>query len=117
MTLTYAGSTTTAPNPPIAMLETWAGSVENSPGLKGGRVWLYTSTNVAADLTAPGSFSDGYALGMRPGDLVLGVTASAGSSTPIAFMGVVGLVSSNAELLGPSSGAALSSNFLTSTAV
>lgn len=111
MTITYNGTTAgaTAANPPQEMICTVAG-VPNSPGLTGGRIWFYSSTNVAADLTAPTAFSDGAALGMKVGDIVFGVTSSALSSSPIGFMGVVGLVTA-------SSGAGLSSNVLTSTAV
>jgi hypothetical protein len=121
--MTYNGATagSTSMNPPIlALSPSWNGSILNSPGLTGGKVWYYTSTNVAADLTAPGAIADGYALGMRTGDLLLGVTAAAGSSSPICYMGVVGLQSSGTSASSPwmaSSGVSLSSNVLTSTAV
>lgn len=112
MTVTYNGSTagSTSANPPVDLTSVIGGKIANSPGLVGGKIWFYTSTNVAADMTAPAAFGDGAALGMGVGDIVLGVTASAGSSSPIFYAGVVGLV-------GASSGASLSSNVVTSTAV
>jgi hypothetical protein len=111
MTITYNGTTagSTSANPPLVVGQTMA-NVTNSPGLTGGKIWFYTSTNVAADLTAPAAFTDGHSMGMKVGDIMLGVTSSAGSSAPIFFAGVVGLVTA-------SSGAGLSSNVLTSTAV
>lgn len=111
MTITYNGSTasSTAANPPLVLVGSLA-NVTNSPGLTGGKFWFYTSTNVAVDMTAPAAFIDGAALGMKVGDVVCGVTAAAGSSSPILYFGCVGLVTA-------SSGASLSSNVLTSTAV
>ena len=120
MTMTYNGATagSTLANPPICVgAMSWNGSILNSPGLTGARAWFYTSTNVVADMTSSGAIADGYALGMRPGDVLFGVTASAGSSSPIFYAGVVGLVGTPSTLTGISSGAALSSNVLTSTAV
>lgn len=121
MTLTYNGATagTTLANPPILLEASWNGFIQNSPGLTGGKIWFYTSTNVASDLTSTGSIADGYAIGMRTGDLVLGVTAAAGSSSPIAWMGVVGAQASGTTVSNnfASSGVSLSSNVLTSTAV
>ena len=111
MTVTYNGTTaaSTVANAPV-VISAGIGVVGNSPGLTGARLWFYTSTNTAADLSTPASFSDGAALGMKAGDVVLGITSSAGGSTPILFLAPVGLVTA-------SSGASLSSNVLTSTAV
>lgn len=121
MTITYNGATAgaTSANPPICLEETWNGGVQNSPGLTGGKIWFYTSTNVASDLTSTGAIADGYAIGMRTGDIVFGVTASAGSSSPICWMGVVGSQASGTTVSNnfASSGVSLSSNVLTSTAV
>ena len=120
MALTYNGATagSTSANPPI-MLESmsWNGSIQNSPGLTGAKAWFYTSTNLASDLTSTGAIADGYAIGMRTGDIVFGVSATAGSSSPICWMGVVGTHSSGASPNYISSGVSLSSNVLTSTAV
>jgi len=122
MALTYNGATagTTLANPPIlAHSFSWNGSVPNSPGLTGAKLWFFTSTNVVADLTAPGAIADGYSLGMRVGDILLGVSASAGSSSPIAFLGVVGLQASGSTAIPGlnTSGVSISSNFMTSTMV
>ena len=112
MPITYNGTTagSTSQNPPQVLVGTISGTVPNSPGLTGGKVWLYSSTNVIVDLTAPTAFTDGSALGMKVGDPVIVVQSSAGSSAPIVALGVVGLVTA-------SSGAGLSSNVITSTAV
>ncbi len=122
MALTYNGSTAgaTSANPPIlAHSFSWAGKIENSPGLTGARLWFYTSTNIPSDMTSSGSIADGYALGMRTGDVVLGVSATAGSSSPIVWLAAVGLQSSGSDVSNnyKSSGVSLSSNYLTSTAV
>ena len=110
MSITYVGTTfgSTSANPP-SLLFSGVGSFITA-SVPGARVWKYNSTNAAVDMTAPAAFLDGALLGMKVGDLVLGVTCSAGSSAGIAYMGVVGLVTT-------SSGAALSSNVITSTAV
>ena len=112
MTITYNGTTagSTSQNPPSVLSEIMGGAVTNSPGLTGGKLWFYTSTNVIVDLTAPTAFSDGAALGMKVGDPMIVVQSSAGSSAPIVALGVVGIVTA-------SSGAGLSSNVVTSTAV
>lgn len=110
MTITYNGTTagSTSQNPPSVLAEVIGGQFSNSPGLTGGKLWLYSSTNVIADLTAPNAITDGAALGMKAGDPVIVVTSSAGSSAPIVALGVVGLIGT---------GAGLSSNVVTSTAV
>lgn len=56
----------------------------------GGSLWYYASTNLTTDLVAAGFFSDGGALGMRAGDMVMGVqlSGSAGSSL-VTFYGAV----------------------------
>lgn len=111
MTITYNGTTagSTSQNPPSVLAEVIGGQFGNSPGLTGGKLWLYNSTNVIVDLTAPAAITDGSALGMKTGDPVIVVQSSAGSSAPIVALGVVGLVTA-------SSGASLSSNVVTSTA-
>lgn len=99
MTVTYYGSTggtggTSAANPPLHI----AGGI-GSPStgqeagglgwLHGNKVWFYSSTNAPADMAGVAAFSDGYALGMKAGDLVLGITASGGTTTAYPWMGVI----------------------------
>lgn len=52
-------------------------SVSNPPALKSaspltgpGQTWSYRSTDVATDVDASGYFTNGYALGMKVGDIV-----------------------------------------------
>jgi hypothetical protein len=38
--------------------------------IAGPRLWIYTSEDVSTDVDATGYFTNGYALGMRVGDVV-----------------------------------------------
>lgn len=112
MTITYNGTTagSTSQNPPSLLCGVVGGQVTNSPGLFGGKLHFYTSTNVATDLNATTyAISDADALGWDAGDVVIGVQATAGSTTPFLYIGVVAKVTAGA-------GACLSSSILTSTA-
>jgi hypothetical protein len=112
--MTYASSTlgSTATNPVVELISVLGGGNQSGLGIAGAprAAWGYNSTHTAAEMTVPAIISDGAMLGMRAGDLFFGVTSSVGSSSPICYFGVVGLVTA-------SSGASLSSNFVTSTAV
>ena len=109
--MTYASSTlgSTATNPPIELVSVLSGSNASGLGMAGRATWFYTSTHTAVEVVAANFISDAKTLGMTAGDLMFGVTASAASTTPIGWMGVIVSVST--------SGANLSSNVLTSTAV
>lgn len=67
----------------------------NSPGNQGGGLWFYASTNLTTDLTSTGFFSDGFYLGMRPGDMVMGVQFSSAGSSVTTFMGGITAVSTD----------------------
>ena len=79
MTATYYGATAgaTLANPPLELTAVVGGQVPYGGDLStramGLKVWFYTSTNTAADMTAVGVISDGGKLGMTPGDILLGV--------------------------------------------
>lgn len=45
------------------------------------RIWSYSSTDVATDVDAVGYFTDGYARGMRTGDLVIVLDTDTGPNT------------------------------------
>ena len=87
--MTYYSSTfsSTSSNPPI---EIFGGFGRQSTGqetgslgwLHGNKVWFYSSTNGSSECAVANFFTDAVQLGMRPGDIVLGVTASGGSTTP-----------------------------------
>lgn len=55
-------------------------------------VWLYSSTNLTTDLTAANFFTDGYYLGMRPGDIVMGSQYTSAGSSAISFQGTISSV-------------------------
>jgi hypothetical protein len=87
--MAYSGTTAASSlsNPPRRLIG-GVGQITNSTGLttaptaapggQGGAVWVYTSTNLTTDLVVSNFFSDGYYLGMRPGDLVMGSQFSSG---------------------------------------
>jgi hypothetical protein len=102
--MAYSGTTaaSSVANPPRALFQGIGGSVTSSgfdgighPGAHAGSLWSYVSTNTTAEVVAAGFFTDGQRLGMRPGDMVLGVshTTTVGSSG-VAWLGVVSHVSS-----------------------
>lgn len=123
MTLAYNGTTagSTLANPPVLLAAAIGGHVQfattgssaSAPnnlnqGASGGKLWFYSSSNSAAELAGLNAFSDGVALGMTYGDIVIGVTATGYTTSPICFMGVIG------TSVG-STGMGLSSNVLSST--
>jgi hypothetical protein len=65
----------------------------NAPGGGGGGLWYYASTNATTDLTAANFFSDGFYLGMRAGDVVMGAQFSSLGSTVVTFTGAIVSVS------------------------
>jgi hypothetical protein len=95
--MAYAGTTATTPNPPQAISQPLTRGSTSTQSLAAGKrnVFLYSSSNLSTDMTAAGFFSDAQALGMRYGDIVLGVQFDASSvgSSMIAFMGAVGALS------------------------
>lgn len=111
MTATYNGTTagSTSANPPNLLAQVMSGSVSNSPALTGAKLWHYTSTNYSTDVSngATAVITDALALGMKAGDLILGVTSTAASTVPFIWMGCVTSVST--------SGAVISTNVLSST--
>lgn len=121
MSLTYNGSTagSTLANPPVLLTAgigghvQWATSGSTVAPItygSGAKVWFYASSNAASEVAGAAAIGDGYALGMSLGDIMLGVTTTAGSTSPIFYAGV--LVTS-----GGSTSFCLSSNVITSTAV
>jgi len=81
----------------------------DSPNNQGGSLWYYASTNLTTDIVASNFFSDGKRLGMRPGDLVMGVQfSSAGSSVETFFGSITGVSTGGASL---STGSLVTSTF------
>lgn len=93
--MAYAGTTSTAPNPPTL----------RSQSIAGVRTWDYKSTHTQAIVAGTtGFFTDGYQIGMRNGDTVI----VEGSTTYVASFHTVQVATST--------GVGLSSGLLTSSA-
>lgn len=124
MGLTYSGGTagSTLANPPIqvdggmgagfqyAYVATSTLAFPNN--IPSNKVWMYSSTNDITDLVALNAFNDGLTLGIKPGDVLVSVSASAGSTSPKLQFGVFAFPATAAT-----TGICLSSNVLSSTAV
>lgn len=117
--MAYSGTTaaTSVSNPPRKLVEGIAGNagttgLTTAPGNvsgQGGALWFYSSTNATTDIVASNFFSDGKNLGMRPGDMVMGVQfTSAGSSVTTFYGAITGVSSSGASL---STGSLITSTF------
>jgi len=118
--MAYSGTTagTTLVNPPRKITEgivtlggtTGLTTAPSVPGGQGGAVWAYTSTNLTTDLTASGFFADGKALGMKPGDIVIGSQFSSAGSSVQTFIGsIVSISTAGAASL--STGSLITSTF------
>jgi len=81
----------------------------NAPGGGGGGLWFYSSTNATTDLTATNFFSDGFYLGMRAGDVVMGNQFSSLGSSVTTFVGSIVSVSTAGASL--STGTLMTSTF------
>lgn len=119
--MAYSGATASSSlaNPPrciaggalygVAGATTGLSTSPNSPNNQGGSVWFYASTNLTTDIVASNFFSDGYYIGMRPGDMVMGVQFSSAGSSVTSFMGAITGVSTNGASL--STGSVVTSTF------
>ncbi len=107
----YVGSTaaSSVSNPPIQVSRGLAGGILGST-LQGTGEWFYSSTDGTTVMESSTYFTDAFYLGMRQGDLVRGAAgASLGSTTPICYMGVLGVVSTAGA--GLSTGGTMTSTF------
>lgn len=104
----YVGTTagSSVSNPPVllsrlagarSILGTSQSTQWSSASVRAGGLglWQYISTNVTTDLTSVGFFTDGLALGMQIGDLMLVTEYTSAGSSFIAALGV--LTSSNSS--------------------
>ena len=93
--MTYAGTTSTAPNFPYL-----AGQ-----GIVGTRVWEYNSTHLSTDLETAGFISDGAKLGMKVGDWLVSHShsswplAATAPSTGVDTLHKVAQIGSNSTVL------------------
>lgn len=101
MAALYVGTTaaSSVANPPFELLNTLGGAANRiCPGTA---VWSYCSTNTSTEVTTANFFTDGQSLGMRVGDIVFCVyQTSAGSTSPIPYMGCVAASSTSGVTLG-----------------
>lgn len=81
----------------------------NAPGGGGGGLWYYASTNLTTDIAASNFFSDGFYLGMRAGDVVMGAQFSSLGSSVETFVGAIVSVSTAGASL--STGSLMTSTF------
>jgi hypothetical protein len=87
-----------------------AANANNAPGGGGGNLWIYNSTNLTTDLKAANFFSDGFYIGMRPGDIVMGAQiATSDGTTIVTYMAAITSVSTAGASL--STGTILTSTF------
>ena len=106
---TYFGTTaaTSAANPPIVIGGGLTSGVNTASTLgNGSRLWFYNTTLGTSELLTVGAISDGYNLGMRSGDMIIGVSCTGSSAA--AFMGVLAVVASSGASIA-STGGSLSS--------
>lgn len=91
--MAYQGSTHATPNPPRLWFSGRGSTVGNnstSPAA-GNSMWQYQSTHALSDLTGVGFFSDGLALGMKQGDVLIAPTYTTQSATGhILVWGILG---------------------------
>lgn len=114
--MSYQSSTvaSTLSNPPILAFSA-IGIGRGSTNLTGNnrQEWYYNSTNLTTDISAALFFTDGYYLGMRPGDIVVGTqytsAGATGATGVITFQGsVVQVTTAGASL---STGSIMTSTF------
>lgn len=88
--MAYSGTTAATPNPPV-LVASGLGIGRGSSALTGQnkQVWLYNSTNLTTDIVAANFFSDGWYLGMRPGDIVMGTQYTSAGSSVLSFLGSI----------------------------
>jgi len=107
--MAYVGTTaaSSVSNPPVLLSRTagsrsilgssgltaWSSGVTRAAGLG---MWQYISTNLTTDLTSPGFFTEGAALGMQVGDILLAVQYTSAGSSFIMSQGVLTTTNSSA---------------------
>jgi hypothetical protein len=106
--MAYSGSTaaSSVANPPRCLFAGMWGqrstSVIGSSKVRGQNVWLYNTTDSCTDLVTASYFSDGFYLGMKEGDLILGSFTT--GSTVSAYLGVIGPVTTAGCAIASSGG-------------
>jgi hypothetical protein len=95
--MAYIGTTSASSiaNPPRPVAPLDQARIASTASPIAARLWLYASTGTSTDPFTAGFFSDGYAIGMKQGDVVICVNqTSTVSSSQQLSIGVVSSVSS-----------------------
>lgn len=117
--MSYSGATaaSSVANPPRLLIGGFAQTpgttglttAPSAPNSQGGNLWYYASTNTSTQLQDSNFFSDGKNLGMKPGDVVFGVSfTSAGSTVNLSVGVIVGVSTDGASM---STGSVMTSSF------
>ena len=94
--MSYRGTTelSSVANPPRCLSAGMWGvrstSVITSTNVLGQNVWLYNTTDGSTEMVSTTYFTDGFYLGMKEGDLIMG-SIDTGSSVSV-YMGAIGVV-------------------------
>lgn len=103
--MAYQGSTaaSSVSNPPRLIVPRFAGipaSTQLSTGVgtniyreQGSALWLYVSSHGSTEAMDSNFFSDGWYIGMRPGDILLGMQWTTLGSSLVLYMGGIRAVS------------------------
>ena len=104
----YSGSTaaSSAANPPRCLSNALWGkrstTVLSSSQVVGQNLWLHNSTDSSTDFITTSYFTDGYYLGMKEGDVIMGAVCT-GSSVSV-YVGVIGPVTTAGCAIASSGG-------------
>lgn len=119
--MAYQSSTaaSSVANPPRCLIPSFSGlagttnlSTANGANTyreQGGGVWLYSSSHGSTEVMASNFFTDARDLGMKPGDLLLGMQWTTAGSSIVVYMGGIASVSSAGANL--STGGTITSTF------
>ena len=119
--MAYSGTTagTTLRNPPRCIAggglygrsgnSTGLSTAPSEPNAQGGSLWVYSSTNTSTQLHTSTFFTDGYYLGMRPGDFVIANSFSSAGSSVETSIGTI--VTCSTDGCGLSTGSVITSSF------
>ena len=107
--MSYSGTTaaSTLANPPINVFSPMnrivlnnGSTINGTAGGSGAQIWIYTSTNSATEASSGTNsgafFADGWNLGMRNGDVVFMIGATAATTLGLAIGVIQGLTSTGA---------------------
>lgn len=72
---------------------TYANSGNPAYGGPGPNLWAYASTNLTTDIVAANFFTDGFYIGMKAGDILMGSQFTSLGSSVITFTGTIVSVS------------------------